>query len=114
MLLSLKASGHHGHSVALGLKVSHIQSIQCSIEVLSLSWYPNKLLSISKCYYPERALQAFCSFRVESQSLTKYKSKNIGGHHAYFVALGFKGNHSLSMKGMKHVINSVYNNFIMS
>ena len=34
------------HSAALGLKVSHIQSIQCSIQVLSLSWYPKELLFI--------------------------------------------------------------------
>ena len=94
------------HSVASGLKDSHLLGIK-------VKKYPNIYIFI---YYPKgiRASWAFCSFRVESQSLTKYKSKNIGGHHAYFVALGFKGNHSLSMKGMKHVINSVYNNFIMS
>ena len=31
MLLSLKASGHNGHSVALGLKVSHSLSIKVKI-----------------------------------------------------------------------------------
>ena len=52
MLLSSKASGHDWHSVALGLKVSHEVSNQCSIYVSSLSYYPNMLLSISKFYYP--------------------------------------------------------------
>ena len=64
------------------------------------------------------ALWAFCSCRVKSQSLTKYKSYTkygkASGHLGHSVALGLKVHHSVSMKGMKYAITSVCHNFGMS
>ena len=110
MLLSLKMSGHHGYAVAFKLKVSHLLSIQCSIQVLSMSWYPKELLFIYTVIHKDtRAWWAFLSFRVESQSLSKHKSYDISiiswktsGHDGHSVASWLKVSHFVS----KHCLNN--------
>ena len=76
-----------------------------------MSCYPGLVIHIKMllCYNVTRA---FCSFRVESQSLIKYESYETSkislktsGHEGHSEALVLKVSHLLSIKVMKYQKN---------